>query len=315
MSSEINILFLGGAKRVSLAERFIKAGELLGYRVNIFSYELDPFVPISSVAKVIPGLRWNDPALFQDLDRVIGQEHMNIILPFVDAAITFLASFKENRKDVFIPVSDLAVCEIFFNKLKSNNWFIENNFPVPVDNDTYPKIAKPLTGSASKGIEIISDADSMMEFQKKNNMNNYLIQRYIEGDEYTVDIYIDQKNNVLATVPRKRLEITGGEVTKALTVKDDSLISLANSIATTAKLKGPVNIQFIKEQQTGSVYVMEINTRFGGGVIATIEAGADFTKMLLMEYLGLPVEPISDWKNNLIMMRTNREFFAYATNN
>ena len=315
MRSEINILFLGGAKRVSLAERFIKAGELLGARVHIFSYELDPFVPISSVAKVIPGLKWNDPALFQDLNRLVNQEHINIILPFVDPAITFLASFKENRNDVFIPVSDLKVCEIFFNKLKSNNWFLDNGFPVPLDNNTYPKIAKPLTGSASKGIEVISSANSMMEFEKKNDMNSYIIQRYIKGDEYTVDIYISQKNNILATVPRKRLEITGGEVTKALTVKDDTLISLAKSIATVAKLKGPVNIQFIKEQETGSIFVMEINTRFGGGVIASIEAGADFTKMLLMEYLGLPVEPISDWKNNLIMMRTNREFFAYATNN
>ena len=41
---EINILFLGGAKRVSLARKVIAAGEKLGVRVNIFSYELSPEV-------------------------------------------------------------------------------------------------------------------------------------------------------------------------------------------------------------------------------------------------------------------------------
>ena len=33
---KINILFLGGAKRVSIAERFIEAGKTLGFEVSIF---------------------------------------------------------------------------------------------------------------------------------------------------------------------------------------------------------------------------------------------------------------------------------------
>jgi len=315
MSNSINILFLGGAKRVSLAERFIAAGNFLNAKVNLFSYELDPYVPIASIAKVFVGLKWNDPGLFQDLDRLINKEKINVILPFVDPAINFLAEYKEKRKDIFIPVSDLSVCETFFNKFKSDSWFKEHNFSVPVDNNSYPKIAKPIRGSASQGIEVIHNSTSMLEFQAKNELKNYLIQRFIHGDEYTVDLYITKGNMILATVPRKRLEISGGEVTKALTIKDDALIAMANNIAKKARLQGPVNIQFIKEKETEDIFVMEINTRFGGGVIASIEAGADLAKMLLKEYLGLKNEPVSDWKNNLIMMRANREFFAYAANN
>lgn len=55
---ELNVLFLGGGKRVSLAEYFINKGKDKGFKVNIYSYELTNQVPISSVAEVIVGLKW-----------------------------------------------------------------------------------------------------------------------------------------------------------------------------------------------------------------------------------------------------------------
>ena len=52
---KINIMFLGGAKRVSLAEHFIKSGKRLGREVRIFSYELSSDCPIASIGKVVVG--------------------------------------------------------------------------------------------------------------------------------------------------------------------------------------------------------------------------------------------------------------------
>ena len=43
-----------------MAELFIKAGEKHGKNISIFSYELDPFVPIASIGKVVIGLKWHD---------------------------------------------------------------------------------------------------------------------------------------------------------------------------------------------------------------------------------------------------------------
>ena len=55
---KIRILFLGGAKRVSMAEKFISAGHRVGIEVEIFSYELSREVPIASIAGILTGLRW-----------------------------------------------------------------------------------------------------------------------------------------------------------------------------------------------------------------------------------------------------------------
>ena len=43
----INILMLGGAKRVAMAEQLMRAGKQLGVNVSIFSHELDAQEPIA----------------------------------------------------------------------------------------------------------------------------------------------------------------------------------------------------------------------------------------------------------------------------
>ena len=53
MSKKLNILFLGGGKRTSLAERFLESGRKMNLKVNIFSYEISNEVPINSMAKII----------------------------------------------------------------------------------------------------------------------------------------------------------------------------------------------------------------------------------------------------------------------
>ena len=54
---------------------------------------------------------------------------------------------------------------------------------------------------------------------------------------------------------------------------------------------------------------MEINPRFGGGVITTIQAGGDIPSMIINDYLNIKNIPVKSWTQNLMMMRANREFF------
>lgn len=310
MKKEIKILFLGGAKRVSLAERFILSGENLGFEIKIYSYELDKFVPISSIAEIIIGLKWNDEKIFEHLIKTIKEKKIDILLPFVDPATIIAAELKTLVNDVFIPVSDLSTMEIFFDKNKSNKWFIEHNLNLPLPKDgEFPLIAKPIFGSASKGLIIIRNNQEFISFKKNENINNYLIQRYIDGDEYTVDCYISQNGKIISMVPRKRIEITGGEVSKAITTRDDIIINEVKKILITGIFKGPINIQFIRDIKTGETYIMEINPRFGGGVILTIEAGANFPLFILKEFSKIDIQPENEWVENLVMARSFRETF------
>lgn len=311
----VNLLFLGGARRVSLAERFIRSAKELGTEANIFSYELTENVPISATAKIIAGLKWKDKNVFKHLAEAIEKNNIHIVLPFLDPATVIAAQLKEIHKGIFIPVSDETTCKTFFDKIKANKWFNKNRYPVPENTNQLPLIAKLRNGSASKDIVAIKTKKELELFKKNPNQKNYLIQKYIEGEEYSVDCYVSKDKNILAVVPRKRIEIISGEVTQSRTVRDEKIIELSSQILNKSGIIGPATIQFIKENTTGEIYLTEINPRFGGGVIVSIEAGADIPSMILKDYLGIPNKPVYIWKENLLMMRAYREFFHYADNN
>ncbi len=313
MIKEINILFLGGARRYSLAERFIIAGKTLNIQVNIYSYELTQDVPITGIAKkIIIGKRWNDENIFEDLKTIVEQYKINILLPFVDPAIEILAKLKSiiNKTDVCIPVSDVETCKIFFDKILAQEWFLKHQFPVPIASSTFPIIAKPRKGSAGKGIQIIHNDIELHQFKQAHNLNDFLIQQFIDAEEYTVDSYVSiHSKEILGIVPRQRIEILGGEVIKSITKKEQKIIELTKIILTKGNFCGPITIQFLKDIKSNMIYIMEINPRFGGGVINSIEAGFDIPLILLKEYLNLPVSPINHFKENLLMLRTFREVF------
>jgi carbamoyl-phosphate synthase large subunit len=311
---EINILFIGGAKRVSLAEKLIKAGSERNCRVKIYSYELDKHVPIASVGTVIIGLKWSDPRLYDHLKELINNLKINTVLPFVDPAVEVTSKLSQLLPHLYIPVSDVKMSSIMFDKISANQWFVENKLPVPSQEACFPMIAKPARGSASKGIVVLNDQDDVTYFDKKNNRINFLIQKFIHGAEYTVDCYVARNGTIISVVPRMRLEVTSGEATKTTTVRDEEIIKLSNEILGKGNFKGPITIQFIRDSETGKTYIMEINPRFGGGVLASIEAGANSAQVLIDELLGISVDINNRWKENLIMARSFRETYFYADN-
>ncbi len=314
MNKEINILFLGGAKRVSLAEYFIESGKAKNINVNIFSYELTPYVPIDIVGKVIIGLKWNDPQIYNHLIETVTTYNINIILPFLDPAILIACSLKKELPDVFIPCSNAEICNITFDKKRSAEWFAKEGFPIPKDysdSDSikeFPIILKPRNGSASKGLQVINNPKEFYEFAKVHLLDDYLIQQYIcPAIEYTVDAYISCQRKIISIVPRVRLETVGGEAIRTITERNESIISLSKDIITKGQFQGPITIQFLKEEKSGTPYLMEINPRFGGGVIASIAAGANTSSCIIDEFLGVEPSPIIEWRENILITRYLKE--------
>jgi carbamoyl-phosphate synthase large subunit len=309
---KINILFLGGAKRVSLAEEFIKSGKKRNLEISIFSYEIQENTPISFIGKIIKGRKWTDSDILNDLEEVVISEKIDLLIPNVDPATNIAASFKNYTKtNCYISVPDVKLCDIFFNKQLTYNWCLENEIPVPSSNINFPMIAKPVNGSASVGIYKISNQLEYDEFQTKHNINNYNIQKFIDGIEYSVDVYVANKSkNVIVSVPRIRLEVLGGEAVKSITKRDLKLIEISKDIAIKSGLTGAMVIQFIQDKFTGQNYLMEINPRLGGAVLCSIGAGADFPGYILDEMLGKElIESNELWEDNILMVRRFSEFF------
>ena len=262
--------------------------------------------------------KWNDAELFSDLHNQISLNNISIVLPFVDPAIEVAEMLKAGNETLFVPTCGKDICHIMFDKILSERWFIEKGLPIPPsyskdDILKFPVIVKPRRGSASKGIQIIDDA---VQWDKLENKDNYVIQQYIaEREEYTVDCYVTTSGKIISIVPRLRIQTAGGEVMNSETRRDKILIDISERVLKSGDFKGPVTIQFLRDKNTGATYIMEINPRLGGGVITSIEAGADITAFILRNYLGEDLQPYNEWKDKTLMTRYFKEVIFYADNN
>ncbi len=129
-----------------------------------------------------------------------------------------------------------------------------------------------------------------------------------------MDCYVTGNGEIISIVPRIRLEVSGGEVLNSMTKRDKELISLSTKILQSGSFSGPITIQYIRDKDTDQTYVMEINPRLGGGVIASIEAGANIPQYILTEYKGEALNPNDDWKEDTLMTRYFKEVIFHADN-
>lgn len=312
-NQQLTVLFLGGARRVSLAELLIRSGKRIGYDVKIVSYELTEDVPISLVGQVVKGLKWNDPDVVPDIERVVKEFDINIILPFVNGAIEIASICRDRMPSVFVPVTDFETACKLFDKAEAAKVFKEAGLPIPrtysVLSAQMPAIAKPRKGGSSRGIHIFHNMEDLMHL---HDLKSYLVQEYIPNcKEYTVDCYISRDGEILTTVPRERIEIMGGESTRTRTCRNSILEELSRKVIETFSLRGPVNLQFLHDLDSDRYLLMEVNPRLGGGVICSIFAGAHITDYIIDEALGVELSPCNDWASDTLMARYFKEAIFY----
>ncbi|MDE7146274.1 MAG: ATP-grasp domain-containing protein [Duncaniella sp.] len=305
-SITLNVLFLGGAKRVSFGRKLIEAAERRGLNLKIFSYELDLEVPVAAIGEVIPGRKWTAPDLLEHLHDVVDSYKIDVLLPFVDGAVGVAGLYMETYGDVWAPVVDPSMAERLFDKVESAKIFEKHGIPVPLtisaDCELLPLIAKPRHGSASKGIKVIENAKDFRKIQEC--ADDYLIQEYIRNRiEYTVDCYISMSGEVVCVSPRVRLEVIGGEVSKTMTVADEEILLASRMVIESLNLRGAVTLQFLRDKDTGRLMLMEINPRLGGGVVCSIHAGADIPGMIVEEAMGKIPAPATEIKPGTLICR------------
>ena len=185
-----------------------------------------------------------------------------------------------------------------------------DNFPnyYPISNNL-PKIAKPRFGFSSKEIIFINDDSQLSEIDK----TKFVIQKRLFGKEYSSDAYFDKFGNFIDCVVRERIRTSGGEVISSMTLYNEEIYQACKIIGERLKLEGPTCFQFIVENETPKI--IEINSRFGGGCILSMESGLDMINLIKKDYFGFDFfyESLS-WKRNLLMERYFSETFFEINN-
>ena len=292
--------------------------EIPGKIIATDASEASSALQLGDVGLVAP--RVNDESYLPWLLDVCRDHDVSLVIPLTDLDLILLADDRDRfaLQGTTVMIGSGDIIRTCRNKALTASLLEESSLPV-VRTVTerefkkapfYPCFAKPADGSAGVGAARIDNEDQLRHHISIYSQN-LIMQEFLDGSEYTIDVYRKRDGQVVSVVPRQRLQVRSGEVEKGLAVKNDTLIDMAMSVSDVLDgLWGVFCIQCRMSDTTGPV-VFEINPRFGGGAPLSIAAGANLPLYLIQEILSLEISArVGQFTDNLLMLRYDQAVFS-----
>ena len=290
----MKLLFTSVGRRVELMQAFQDAAKRIGMELTIYGADISASAPALCFCHetvIVP--RISNPDYIPALLDVCQKEKIDALIPTIDTDLMILAQNKARFEEIGtrVLISDpdkIAVCR---DKRFTADYFhsVGLESPLPVDdiskyNGGFPAFIKPKDGSSSIFAYKANDAQELSAYAAQ--VPDYIIQPFISGTEYTVDIFCNFDGIPVFITPRIRLAVRAGEVLKTQIVQDEKIICEMQQLLQDYKPCGAITVQLIRQQDTQTDYYIEINPRFGGGAPLSIKAGADSAQALLQLLQG-----------------------------
>lgn len=309
----MNILILSAGRRVELTRCFQRARDRLGIKGDVVAAdcsELAPALYFADAIEIVPRISKGQEYI-DAIKNICRKRDIKLIVPTIDTELLILAEHKEELEAVSgarLLVSDLEAIKICRNKIKTQEFFEKNGFLVPHlytdeeikgGNYEFPMFIKPLDGSSSvNAFKVNSEAELKTYLEL---IDQPMVQAYMEGEEYTIDCFLDFDSKLLSLVPRIRMATRSGEIAKGKIVRDAEVCADVKRLMEVLKPIGHITVQCRKTQR-GIEYI-EINPRFGGGAPMSIAAGADSCEKLYKLLQGEKLEYSDDYRSDVILLR------------
>jgi carbamoyl-phosphate synthase large subunit len=319
---KINIMFTCIGRRVSLLNSFRKSARQLKLTSNFIGTDTDTLSPALQLCDKKYIVKPVSHRLYlKELLAIVKKEKVKLLVPTVDLDLKLLAvnKAKFEKLGCFVLISKPKVIDICQDKRETFKFLSSKGFDTPHtwSNQSalrkkdlqYPCFLKPWDGYASRGSAIVRNRMELSFYIK--TVPNCIVQQYASGNEYTCDVFVDLDGKVRCVVPRKRLEVRSGEVSKAQVVKEPKVMeAAANAVEALGAGPGVITVQLIKSK-TGKINLIEINPRFGGGVPLSIHVGANFPKWILQQLIGIKPRIKSEgFKDDVKMLRYDTEVWC-----
>lgn len=258
----------------------------------------------------------SDSRYIEALLDICSEHDASAVIPLIDTELELLAANKgrfEERGIKLIVSEERTVC-ISADKYLTYGFFKDNGFATPETflpeqykgELEFPVFLKPRFGSASIDTFKANDQDEFNVFIKR--IKEPVIQQFVRGQEYTVDVFCDFSSRPLYITPRRRIAVRGGEVSKAKVEKNEDLINIVGSIVSKLDVCGPLTVQCMYSE--GEYVFTEINARFGGGSPISIRAGADSPAALYRLLAGKEAMPnIYGFKDGMVALRYDQAVY------
>jgi carbamoyl-phosphate synthase large subunit len=294
MTAPVRVLVTGtGGPAGIAAMRSLQADE----SVELIAADMDPWAPglyLAPERTLIPaGLAQDFTSALLARCRTLG---VDVVLPTVDAELQPLARARETfaAAGVALLLAPAAALDVILDKLALAAHCVgvvqvprtELFGPsVDVTSWSYPVVVKPRRGSGSRGVVIV---DSAAELAAMDRSPALIVQEFLPGEEYSVDVLADAGGHVIASVPRLRTRVDSGVSVGGRTVRDPEVEWFGRAVAQATGVTYVANVQ-CRRDRDGTPALLEVNPRMPGTLGLTIASGVDMPRLALAALLGRPV--------------------------
>jgi len=319
--SKLNILILSAGRRVELVQSFQQA--LTQHKVEAEVYTTDIYPELSAACQVssfgFKAPRVTSPDYIDFLIELCVSNTVGLVIPTIDTELQILADnkLKFEALGINIIISTPDLIEVCRDKRKTAETYSSLNISQPKifnkENINFPCFCKPYDGSCSIGALPLFTSDMLTQELLNDEKNMFMELVGKEYSEYTIDVYYDRDGKLCCLVPRERLEVRGGEVSKGATRKNFVYEYLRYRLEGLEGARGCITAQVFANPENNSIKALEINPRFGGGFPLSHAAGADYATWLIREYLlNEEIQFFDGWEDNLIMLRYDAKVLVRA---
>lgn len=317
--ASLNVLITAGSRRVPLVEAFRRALQELNISGSVIVSDVNVLSPAVHVAdRAYAVSLCSSPDYLSEIEDICDAERIGLIVPTIDEELPMFGAARSrfaalgatvltsSRRTAEQCNDKYETCRVLRAQgVAAAESFLPETLPAT---PSFPLFVKPRFGRGSVAAFHIRNPRDLEFFL--SYVDRPVLQAYLDGPEFTIDMLCDRRGRPLSIVPRERVVIRAGVSDRGRTVDDPRLVDLTGACADVFDFCGAVNIQC--RMVEGEPTVFEINPRFSGGIPLTIAAGGDFPRMMIELVLGRDVRPaIGAFEGNLWM--TNHESPLFLT--
>jgi carbamoyl-phosphate synthase large subunit len=298
------VLLTGVGKRYDIVSAFAQ-------HATVVAADPNPLAPAQYAAHHrYPVPRIDDPAYVPALRELCERHGVGVVLPLTDLDLEVLA---QARVDGALPalVPDPEITRATFDKYEAHLLLERLGLPSPPtvlpgeSVESYPVMVKPRRGSGARSIHRADDALAA-EFFVDYVPEPTMIQRFMDGPEFSIDALGDREGRCLNAIPRTMIESRGGESIKGTVIADQELVDLGARVCEALGVRGPATIQVFRDRDVG-LGITDVNTRFGGAFPAPMYAALSrrtYPELIVRMAAGETIEPhVGEYRSGLTFTR------------
>ncbi len=288
---ELGVLLTGVGKRYDIVSAFAQ-------HATVIAADPNPLAPAQYAAHyrcAVPPI--DDPGYIPALAELCAGHRVGAVVPLTDLDLEVLARAREDGQlPAFVP--DPEIARATFDKYEAHLLLTRLGLPSPATVlpgepvAGYPVMVKPRQGSGARSIHRADDA-SAAEFFVDYVKEPTMVQRLMEGPEFSIDCLSDLSGRCLNAIPRTMIESRGGESIKGTVIADSELVGLGARVVEALGVRGPCTIQVFRDREVG-LGITDVNTRFGGAFPAPMYAalpGRSYPELIVRMAAGETVAP------------------------